>query len=193
MFIIWLPDHADENCSQMLKGMDLKEKRLKEGNTLLELEPAAVQVLHELVSLVHNSVSASQDQQSLSTSINDYDLIGSDKYEKIATSELKDDPVAKILWNVKPQTLQNVFLSMAVSFHFPYNLQMSEKLFLCTSLYCEPCCGCFRYKLWFNKVIVDIRHLYLIISMEFFLASWQIHFILFFLIFSVIFHVTLFQ
>lgn len=109
-------NHADENCSQMLKGMDLKEKRLKEGNTLLELEPAAVQVLHELVSLVHNSVSASQDQQSLSTSINDYDLLGSDKYEKVETSELKDDPVAKILWNVKPQTLQNVFLAMANNF-----------------------------------------------------------------------------
>lgn len=48
--------------------------------------------------------------------LNDYDLIGSDKYEKIATSELKDDPVAKILWNVKPQTLQNVFLAMANNF-----------------------------------------------------------------------------
>jgi len=127
--------------------MDLKEKRLKEGNTLLELEPAAVQVLHELVSLVHNSVSASQDQQSLSTSINDYDLLGSDKYEKVETSELKDDPVAKILWNVKPQTLQNVFLAMAVSFHYSYNLQMSENSFLCTSLYCESWRGCFSYEL----------------------------------------------
>ncbi|XP_045796295.1 uncharacterized protein LOC123890682 isoform X5 [Trifolium pratense] len=36
-------NHADENCSQMLKGIDLKEKRLKEGNTLIELESDAVQ------------------------------------------------------------------------------------------------------------------------------------------------------
>ncbi|XP_045796293.1 uncharacterized protein LOC123890682 isoform X3 [Trifolium pratense] len=45
-------NHADENCSQMLKGIDLKEKRLKEGNTLIELESDAVQVLHELMSLI---------------------------------------------------------------------------------------------------------------------------------------------
>ncbi|KAJ1385542.1 JmjC domain [Sesbania bispinosa] len=109
-------NHADENDSQMLKGMDSKENRLKEGNTLIELEPAAVQVLHELVSLVHNSVSASQDQQSLSTSVNDYQLVGNDKCEKIVTADLKDDPVAKILWEVEPQTLQHVFLAMAHNF-----------------------------------------------------------------------------
>ncbi|XP_045833668.1 uncharacterized protein LOC123924744 [Trifolium pratense] len=109
-------NHADENCSQMLKGIDLKEKRLNEGNTLIELESDAVQVLHELMSLVHNSVSASQDQQSPSTSINDYELIHNGKCEKIVNAYLKDDPVAKILWDVEPQTLQNVFLAMANNF-----------------------------------------------------------------------------
>ncbi|CAJ2666218.1 unnamed protein product [Trifolium pratense] len=97
----------------MLKEIDLMEKRLKEGNTLIELESDAVQVLHALMSLVHNSVSASQDQQSLSTSINDYELIHNGKCEKIVNACLKDDPVAKILWDVEPQTLQNVFLAMA--------------------------------------------------------------------------------
>jgi hypothetical protein len=101
----------------MLKGIDLKEKRLKEGSTLIELASDAVQVLHELMSLVHNSVSATQDQQSPSTSINDYELIRNGECEKILTSYLKDDPVAKILWDVEPQTLQNVFLAMAVSLH----------------------------------------------------------------------------
>ncbi|KAH1227388.1 Lysine-specific demethylase JMJ30 [Glycine max] len=109
-------DHANENYGQMLKGMDLKEKNLEERNTLLELEPAAAQVLHELVSLVHNSVSSTQDGQSLSTSINDYELAGNDKHEKIVTSDLKDDPLAKILWDVEPQTLQCVFLAMAHNF-----------------------------------------------------------------------------
>ncbi|KAL2323514.1 hypothetical protein Fmac_027893 [Flemingia macrophylla] len=106
-------DHADDNYGQLLKGMDLKEKNLKERNPLLELEPAAVQVLHELVSLVHNSVSANQDQQSLSTSLNDYELVGNDKCERIVNVDLKDDLVAKILWDVKPETLQDVFLAMA--------------------------------------------------------------------------------
>lgn len=117
----------------MPKEMDLKEKKLKEGNTLLELKPAAVQVLHELVSLVHSSVTASQDQQSLSTSINDNENIEDEKCEKIVSADLKDDPPAKLLWDVEPQILQNVFLAMAVSFHYLHNLQMSEKLFsLCT-------------------------------------------------------------
>lgn len=106
----------------MLKGMDLKEKRFKEGNTLLELEPAAVQVLHELMSLVHNSVSSSQDQPSLSTSINDYQPVGNDKCVNIVTADLKDDPVVKILWDVEPQTLQYVFLAMAVSLYYLQNL-----------------------------------------------------------------------
>ncbi|XP_061338117.1 lysine-specific demethylase JMJ31 [Gastrolobium bilobum] len=109
-------DHANGNYSQMLKGMNFKVKRIEEGNTVLELEPAVVQVLHELVSLVHNSVSANLDQQSLSTSINDSELLGNDKCEKIVATDLKDDPVAKFLWDVEPQTLQNVFLAMAHNF-----------------------------------------------------------------------------
>lgn len=102
----------------MLKGVDLKEKILQDGNTLLELEPAEVKVLHELVSLVHNCIGASQDQQSPSALINDYELRANDKCEKRVTSELKDDPIAKILWDAEPQTLQHVFLAMAVSLVF---------------------------------------------------------------------------
>ncbi|XP_012569801.1 lysine-specific demethylase JMJ31 isoform X2 [Cicer arietinum] len=109
-------NHADEIYSHMLKGMDFKDKRHKEGNTLLELEPAAVQVLHKLVSLVHNSVSAGQDQQSLSISINDNEPVSNDKCENIVIADLKDDPVAKSLWDVEPQTLQYVFLAMANNF-----------------------------------------------------------------------------
>lgn len=109
-------DHADLNDGKLLKGMDLKEKSLKERNTLQELEPAAVQVLHELVSLVHNSVNANQDGQSLSTSTNGYELVVNDKFEKIVNADFKDDPVAKFLWDINPQTLQDVFLAMVHNF-----------------------------------------------------------------------------
>jgi len=112
-----LSDHADLNDGKLLKGMDLKEKKLKERNTLQELEPAAVQGLHELVSLVHNSVNANQDGQSLSTSTNGYELVVNDKFEKIVNADFKDDPVAKFLWDINPQTLQDVFLAMVVSFY----------------------------------------------------------------------------
>ena len=117
VLIIWLSDHADLNDGKLLKGMDLKEKSLKERNTLQELEPAAVQVLHELVSLVHNSVNANQDGQSLSTSTNGYELVVNDKFEKIVNADFKDDPVAKFLWDINPQTLQDVFLAMVVSLY----------------------------------------------------------------------------
>ena len=131
----------------MLKGMDLKEKRLHEGSTLVELEPAAVQVLHELVSLVHSCVSASQDQQSLSASINDHNHGENDECEKRVTADLKDDLVAKILWDVEPQTLQYVFLAMAVSLFSLTKLANAQEVwaFLCTTWYFEPWLGCFNY------------------------------------------------
>ncbi|XP_028758412.1 uncharacterized protein LOC114717446 isoform X2 [Neltuma alba] len=98
-------------------GMKLKGKRFEGENMLLELEPAAAQVLHELVSLVHSNVSvADQQQQLLPTSINDTELGVSDEFEKLETANLKDDPVAKILWDVEPQTLRNAFLAMAQNF-----------------------------------------------------------------------------
>ncbi|KAL1367413.1 hypothetical protein AAHE18_02G050500 [Arachis hypogaea] len=107
-------DHGDDNYGKMLKGMDIKEKRLCEGNTLVELEPAAVQVLHELVSWVHNCISVSQDQESHSASTSDHNLGENDECKKAVTADLNDDPVAKIIWDVKPQTLQYVFLAMAL-------------------------------------------------------------------------------
>ncbi|KAK4281212.1 hypothetical protein QN277_012734 [Acacia crassicarpa] len=111
------PDHDDDSDTLMLKGMNLKGKRFEgEKNVLLELEPAAAQVLHELVSLVHNNVSvADQEQQLLSTSI-DSEFGPSDDFEKFETANLKDDPVANILWDVEPHTLRNVFLAMAQNF-----------------------------------------------------------------------------
>ncbi|KAK7277608.1 hypothetical protein RJT34_22623 [Clitoria ternatea] len=99
-------DFAYGNYGKMLRGMSFK---FKEKNTLLDIEPAAVQVLHEVVSLVHNSVSANHDH------------VGNDKCEKVVTAGMKDDLVAKILWNVEAKTLQHAFLAMAR--YFPRSLE----------------------------------------------------------------------
>ncbi|XP_054792430.1 lysine-specific demethylase JMJ31-like isoform X1 [Prosopis cineraria] len=105
-------DHDDDNDILMSKG-----KGFEGENILLELEPTATQVLHELVSLVHNNVSVTdQEQRLLSTSANDSELGASDEFQKLETANLKDDPVAKILWDVEPLTLRNVFLAMAQNF-----------------------------------------------------------------------------
>ncbi|KAI4301196.1 hypothetical protein L6164_034499 [Bauhinia variegata] len=119
-----LPDSGQAECgddryNQMLKGVNSKEKRLQCGDTLLELEPAAVQVLHELVSLVHNCVSVvNQDEQlqSASTSTSDSALVVNGECEITVATGLKDDLVAKILWGVEPCIFQNVFLAMAQNF-----------------------------------------------------------------------------
>ncbi|KAJ7972738.1 2-oxoglutarate (2OG) and Fe(II)-dependent oxygenase superfamily protein [Quillaja saponaria] len=97
---------------------DSKEKNPRQKTILQELEPAAVHVLHELVSLVHTSVSVpNQDKPLLqSTSVTDFAAEMQDKCEKLVTAYLEDDPVAKLLWGTESHTLQNVFLAMAHNF-----------------------------------------------------------------------------
>ncbi|KAM7253931.1 hypothetical protein ACFE04_031613 [Oxalis oulophora] len=93
-------------------------KEVKQSNMLNNLEPCALQALHELVSSVHNQVNIadqSQPDQSLLTN----GSAENDKHGKVATNnsfQLDDDPVAKILWALGPHTLQNVFLAMARNF-----------------------------------------------------------------------------
>lgn len=85
---------------------------------LCELEPVALQVLHELVSLVHDHVKVSDHQPAQSTSINDFDFGAKGENKKVVTANLfhlEDDLVAKILWTLEPSVLQHVFLNMAVS------------------------------------------------------------------------------
>uniref|UniRef100_A0A2P2MU00 Uncharacterized protein MANES_05G081900 n=1 Tax=Rhizophora mucronata TaxID=61149 RepID=A0A2P2MU00_RHIMU len=87
---------------------------------LHELEPAALQALHELVSLVHNHLKINdQDPAVLSTSTNDHGVCMKDACYEVAKSDLhllKGDPIAKILWTLNANTLQNVLLAMAHNF-----------------------------------------------------------------------------
>ena len=99
--------------------MDLKGKELQHKN-LLELEPFALQVLHELVSLVHDRVNVSDLSQPVqSTFINDSAARVKGECKEVATANLfhMDDPVAKILSTLEPSILQRVFLAMVVSLY----------------------------------------------------------------------------
>lgn len=98
---------------------DLKGKESEQRTMLHDLEPLAIQALHVLVSLVHDRISIA-DHGELVQSESTSDSVVSVQVEckKATTSNsfsLEDDPVAKILWNLEPCTLQNVFLAMAVS------------------------------------------------------------------------------
>jgi hypothetical protein len=120
---------------QACEKTDSKEKEVHQRNLLPELEPIAVQMLHELVSLVHEHVNiCDQSQPVQSTLINDSAARVEGECKKIVTANLfnlEDDPVAKILWTLQPSTLQHVFLAIAVSFYSPMKVTLLSHLVLC--------------------------------------------------------------
>ncbi|KAG6703506.1 hypothetical protein I3842_07G088600 [Carya illinoinensis] len=87
---------------------------------LHELEPVTLQVLHELVSLVHEHVKVSDRfQPAQYTSVNDSDSGVKVENKKVVTANLfhlEDDQVAKILCTLESSVLQHVFLNMARNF-----------------------------------------------------------------------------
>lgn len=89
---------------------------------LHELDPFAIQALHELVSLVHECVNVADHGEPVqSNSTTDSTFSMKVEHSKTVTADsfrLEDDPVAKVLWTLEPCTLQNVFLAMAVSILF---------------------------------------------------------------------------
>ncbi|XP_057964131.1 lysine-specific demethylase JMJ31 isoform X2 [Malania oleifera] len=99
---------------------DLKRNKLKQSTMLDELEPLALQAIHELVSLVHDRVNFSDQRQPVQSTLTD-DSATSAKgdYRNNLIADLfrpEDDPVAKIIWVLEPLTLHNVFLAMAHNF-----------------------------------------------------------------------------
>ncbi|XP_059437812.1 lysine-specific demethylase JMJ31 isoform X1 [Corylus avellana] len=117
-------DYSGNELDLACEEIDLKGKELQHKN-LLELEPFALQVLHELVSLVHDHVNVSDQSQPVqSTFINDSAARVKGECKEVATANLfhlDDDPVAKILSTLEPSTLQHVFL--AIAHNFPRTLE----------------------------------------------------------------------
>lgn len=116
----------DQACEEA----DSKEKEVQQKNLLQDLEPIALQVLHEIVSLVHDYINISDHSQLLqSTLIDDSAARVKGECKKIVPANLfhlEDDPVAKILWSLQPSTLQRVFLAMAVSLYAPMKLTLQK-------------------------------------------------------------------
>ncbi|CAK9136174.1 unnamed protein product [Ilex paraguariensis] len=111
-----LVEHLDQNYdSKISKATMLKEKIM-----LHELEPLALQSLHELISIVHERVNVgNQSQPNDSTSANYPEMGEKDEAKKTFQANifnLEENPVASILWNLQPLTLQSVFLAMAHNF-----------------------------------------------------------------------------
>ncbi|XP_015891352.3 lysine-specific demethylase JMJ31 isoform X2 [Ziziphus jujuba] len=112
-------DNSTDNQNQTCEEWDLNGTQ-EQRNTLHELEPFSIQALHELVSLVHDSVNIADHVEPVqSTSTADSTASVKVEYKKTMTTDsfsLEDDPVAKILWTLDSCTLQSVFLAMARNF-----------------------------------------------------------------------------
>ncbi|KAA8543288.1 hypothetical protein F0562_021217 [Nyssa sinensis] len=112
-------DQCNHNLDQNNGSDSSKGNKLKQRITLHELEPLAVQALHELVSLVHDRVNcADQSQTRDSVSTNDSAGGKGEPRQNVKTNLflMEDDPVARIFWILQPLTLQNVFLVMVHNF-----------------------------------------------------------------------------
>lgn len=120
--LFFLTGHGDHGLDQPCESHNSTEKEPQRRVSLHELRPSALKALHELVSLVHHHVDViDQSQPSLSTSTTKSELNANDDVRKNVAAELfhlEDDPVAKIIWALKPHDFQDVCLAMAVSLHF---------------------------------------------------------------------------
>ncbi|XP_034692267.1 uncharacterized protein LOC117919243 [Vitis riparia] len=113
-------DNHESDLDQKCASKDLKGSKLKQRIMLHEVEPLALQALHKLVALVHDSVKVADRTEPVhSTSGNDSDVKVKSEQKRIVASNLfhlEDDPLSKILWTLEPLTLQNVFLAMVHNF-----------------------------------------------------------------------------
>ncbi|KAI8574496.1 hypothetical protein RHMOL_Rhmol01G0359000 [Rhododendron molle] len=107
---------SDKNCAPK----DSKANVIKEKLMLHELEPPTLKALQELVSLVHDRVNVADQSEPVDSTSTKGSAFG-EKHEhvncmKANLSCLENDPVACVLSNLHPLTLQNVFLAMAHNF-----------------------------------------------------------------------------
>ncbi|XP_059625923.1 lysine-specific demethylase JMJ31 [Cornus florida] len=109
-------DHGhnfDQNCSS--DGPD--GCKLKQRIMLNEMEPLALQALHQLVAAVHEHVDIADQSRAVDSNELVVGGAGQNRQNiKENLLHLEDDPVANILWTLRPLTLQNVFLAMVHNF-----------------------------------------------------------------------------
>lgn len=79
-----------------------------------DLDPVAIQALHELVSLVHNQVNLNDRSQHMQSNLANSSMISIQGGDK-SILNLEDDRVALLLGKTNLHALQSVLLTMAVS------------------------------------------------------------------------------
>ncbi|XP_027184353.1 uncharacterized protein LOC113782659 isoform X3 [Coffea eugenioides] len=110
-------DKIDGNQSDQPKTRVPGGVQLRQMSVLHEMDQLAVSALQKLVSLVHERVNPNQPVNS--TPANNLAVEGKDESNEIMKPDLfnlKDDPVALLLWTLQPLALRCVLLAMAHNF-----------------------------------------------------------------------------
>ncbi|XP_073269674.1 lysine-specific demethylase JMJ31 isoform X2 [Primulina huaijiensis] len=103
-----------ENSDMNHKTASLKGRNPEKSFMMNELEPLALQSLHELVSLVHDCVKPEGNSSADPSVIREENEVKKIVYTNLF--DLKEDPIANFIRTLEPHTFRSVFLSMAHNF-----------------------------------------------------------------------------
>ncbi|VAH64589.1 unnamed protein product [Triticum turgidum subsp. durum] len=104
------------NLHNEVKSHDTSDKK---GAPLQSLEPSTLQALYELMSMVHDSVEAVDQNDIAESASQDTSSSQSNERKKTAADDsslLEKDPVAKIILPVEPLELRSMLLAMVHTF-----------------------------------------------------------------------------
>ncbi|XP_039146607.1 jmjC domain-containing protein C isoform X2 [Dioscorea cayenensis subsp. rotundata] len=117
------PTGGDESNSVVQRG-NINGNAEQQGVTLEQLEPFTSVVLHELISLVHNTLNSSGQNQVKESHLEALDVTVENNCTHARTENsvlLEDNPVTSIFWTIEPLVLRKVFLVMV--HYFPRTLE----------------------------------------------------------------------
>ncbi|KAM0860340.1 hypothetical protein ACQ4PT_046617 [Festuca glaucescens] len=106
-------------CSQPFNKVTNSDTSDKKGAALQSLKPCTLQALYELMSLVHNSVEAVDQNDRAESASQDTSVCQNNERKKTAADDsslLEKDPVAKIILPVEPLELRSMLLAMVHTF-----------------------------------------------------------------------------
>ncbi|KAH7652266.1 tRNA(Phe) (7-(3-amino-3-carboxypropyl)wyosine(37)-C(2))-hydroxylase protein [Dioscorea alata] len=117
------PTGGDESNSVVQRG-NINGNAEQHGVILEQLEPFTSVVLHELISLVHNTLNSSGQNQVKASHLEALDVNIENDCTHARTENsvlLEDNPITSIFWTIEPLVLQKVFLVMV--HYFPRTLE----------------------------------------------------------------------
>ncbi|KAJ0974075.1 hypothetical protein J5N97_016040 [Dioscorea zingiberensis] len=116
---------GDDASDSVVQRDTIKGDAEQHGVILEQLEPFALLALHELISLVHNTINSSgKNQIKESHSLVALDINAEDEHMQTRRENLlllENDPIASLFWTIEPLVLRKIFQAMV--HYFPRTLE----------------------------------------------------------------------